>query len=175
MRFALGMTLLLSTASGAVACSSSSSPAAQPEAGSDACSADPATLLASTPGPACPNDGNGNQLTYDQVIEDTCATFKLKTGDIEYGQCFDYLVYEIDNDSTGNNFSRCFYDVATHAFVGVIYADGSQDQCGGSSYTVQAGSVDTTCSISGFQGGGAVYESCKPVVDAGEETMLLGQ
>lgn len=179
MRFALGMALSLATAS-VVACSSSSSPATQAEAGSDACQSDLTTLLNSV-NITCPNVNNGEELTaasmltYDQAIEDTCATFKLKAGDIESGQCFDYLVYEIDNDSSGNNFSRCFYDVTTHLFVGVIFADGTQDQCGNTSYTIQAGSVDSTCHISGFQGGGAVYTSCAPVADAAVEGSLLGQ
>ena len=84
-----------------------------------------------------------------------------------------YLVFEVDRDSSGNNFTKCFYDV-THTFVGVIYADGSQDQCNGSSYTVQAGMVDTTCTVAAFNGGGGGYQSCSPILDAGGESMLLG-
>jgi len=173
MRFALGMILFLS-ATGVVACSSSSSPAVQAEAGPTACSSNLSDLINNAASLDCPNDGNGNQLSYDMAIEATCATFKLKKGDIEYGQCFEYLVYRVDIDTSGHNFSECFYDVTTHAFVGAIYADGSQDQCGGSSFTVAGGNTDPTCQISGFNGGGAAFESCTPVVDGGAETSLLG-
>jgi hypothetical protein len=181
MRFDLGMGLLFTLASvgvGVVACSSSSSPAAPAEAGTDVCTS-PLTDLLGTVTVGCPNDGNGtgesNMLPYDQAIEQTCSTYKLKVGDVQYGPCFEYLVFEVDMDSSGHNYSKCFYDVTTHGFVGVIYADGSQDQCGSSSYSVAAGMFDVSCSISGFQGGGAMFESCAPIVDAGGENMLLGQ
>ncbi len=123
-------------------------------------------------------------MAYDQAITLTCAhpcpadqnCGAQTKGDIVYGQCFDFLVVEIDNDSSGHNYSKCFYDPTSHALVGVIYADGTQDQCGNSSFSVQGGQVDPACSISGLsgQGAGGGFQSCVPVVDAGAESSLLG-
>lgn len=179
MRFDLGLALVLSAlgAVGVAACGSSSSPAAPADSGAILVCESPLATVVAADSIACPTDSSGNFLSYNQAIEQTCASYKLKTGDLEYGPCFEYLVFQVDADSSGHNFSRCFYDPTTHAFVGVIYADGSgmQDQCGTTSWTVAAGSFDPTCSISGFQGGGAVFESCAPVLDAGSEAMLLGQ
>jgi hypothetical protein len=167
MRSQLGVTMMIA-ALGAVAvcaCSSSSS-GSQADAGPTACSAALNDLLSASPGPACPFDANGQPSVYDDAITTTCSTLKMNTGDVQYGQCFDYLVWQVDVDSSGHNFSKCFYDVSTHALVGVIYADGTQDQCGGTSFTVQAGQVDTTCSVTPAGGGGG-FHSCAPVSDAG--------
>jgi hypothetical protein len=178
MRFDLGMAILFTAATVAACSSSSNAPAGQNDAASDVCSASLASLTAVDSGPgaiACPTNASGTELNYDQAIESTCSTYKLKAGDVQYGPCFEYLVFEVDMDSSGHNFSKCFYDPTTHDFVGVIYGDGTMDQCGTSSYTVAAGDYDPSCSIAGFQGGGAMYESCSPIVDAGSESMLLGQ
>ena len=77
-------------------------------------------------------------------------------------------------NGTGNNLSRCFYDVTNHTFVGAIFGDGTHDQCNGSSYTVAGGKFDPSCSIAGFQGGGAVFASCAPAVDAGRDRGCSG-
>jgi hypothetical protein len=156
-----------------VACSSSSSPAAPVEAGTG-CTDTIANQINNNPNLACPSDGMGNASTYDEAITATCTSLKQKTGDIEYGQCFEYLLYEVALDSTGGSYSKCFYDPGTHALVGIIYADGMTDQCNGSSATISAGTVDATCTVTGLNGGGSGYQSCIPVVDAGSENMLLG-
>ncbi|HEY8038700.1 MAG TPA: hypothetical protein VIF15_02865, partial [Polyangiaceae bacterium] len=65
--------------------------------------------------------------------------------------------------------SKCYYSPTTHALVGLVYGDGAQDQCGNSSFTVQGGTVESYCQISGFNGGGATFESCKPVPEAGTD------
>jgi hypothetical protein len=173
MRSHFGMALVFTTLGALVACSSSSSPSVPPEAGGP-CSDTIANVFNDNAGLLCPVDGNGNPESYDEAITSTCASEKLKAGDIENGQCFQYLLFEVDLDSTGNSYSKCFYDPGTHALVGVIYADGQTDQCGNSSATIQAGTVDPLCTITGLNGGGSGYQSCVPIVDAGGETSLLG-
>jgi hypothetical protein len=120
------------------------------------------------PGLLCPLDANNNPLPYDMAIYTNCGTLQMKSGDVQYGQCLDYLVWQVDVDQSGNNFSKCFYDVKTRALVGVLYGDGTQDQCGNASYTVQAGSFQT-CTISGLSsgGGGSMFEDCTPRPDSG--------
>jgi hypothetical protein len=158
----------------AVACSSGASGTAPEDAGSTGCTDTIVNVFNNNPGVACPVDANGNPEPYDDAITATCATESLKTGDVQYGQCFEYLVFEVDVDSSGTNLSKCFYDPGTHAFVGVIYGDGKgQDQCNGTSSTIGAGQFDTGCNISGLNGGGAGFQSCAPVVDAGGECSLL--
>jgi hypothetical protein len=118
---------------------------------------------------ACPlNGGQTAPVTYDMAIDTSCSSLGLKSGDVQFGQCDQYLVWEVDLDMTGRNFSKCFYDVKSHLLVGAIYGDGSMDQCGGSSYTIQAGTVET-CSISGLSavGAGGTFEDCAPKPDAG--------
>jgi len=173
MRSRFGMAFVVTTLGALVACSSSSSPQAQPEAGGP-CSDTLVNVFNNNAGVLCPVDSNGNPESYDDAITQTCASEKLKTGDLEYGQCFEYLLWEADLTGNGTSYSKCFYDPSSHALVGILYADGMTDQCGGTSATIQAGSVDTTCTITGLNGGGSGYESCVPVVDAGDETMLLG-
>jgi hypothetical protein len=166
------MAIVLSALSAVVACSSKSSPSESPEA-STGCTD---TLSNVFNGSACPADSNGNPVSYDEAITNTCATEKLKTGAVEFGPCYEYLVFEVEVDSSGTNMSKCFYDPTSHALVGVLYGDGKgQDQCGGTSATIAGGTVDYTCNISGLNGGGAGYQSCAPSEDAGEENMLLGQ
>jgi hypothetical protein len=155
-----------------VACSSSSSPATQPEAGGP-CTDTIVNVFNNNMNLACPVDGNGNPQSYDEAITATCMTESLKAGDIVYGQCFEYLLFEVDTDATGDSFSKCFYDPGSHALVGVIYSDGTQDQCGNSSSTINAGTVDPSCVITGLNGGGSGYQSCIPIVDAGGESSLL--
>jgi hypothetical protein len=123
-------------------------------------------VFAATQSPACPVGASGPS-SYDEAITTTCSALQQKTGDIQYGQCFDYLVWEVDGDSSGHNLSKCFYDVSSHALVGVIFGDGSQDQCSGTSFTVQAGQVDPTCTVSGFNGAGGAFQSCSATPDAG--------
>jgi len=177
MRSHFGMAFVF-TALGAlgalVACSSSSSPAAQPEAGTGGCTDTIVNVFNNNMNLLCPVDGNGSPLTYDDAVTATCASEKLTAGDVENGQCFEYLLFEVDVNATGSSYSKCFYDPGSHALVGVIYSDGTQDQCGNSSNFVAAGSVDPSCTITGLNGGGSGYQSCEPVVDAGGETSLLG-
>lgn len=160
MRFRLGVTMVLATLGAASlgACSSSSSnkPAPEPEGGSCAESLD--ALLSATPAPACPVGANGPS-SYDEAITTTCDALKQTKGDVLYGQCFDYLVWEVDLDSSGKNLSKCFYDVHTHALVGAIFGDGTSTTCGGQ--------VDTTCTVAGLHGGGGGFQSCAPSTDAG--------
>jgi hypothetical protein len=166
---------LVVTALGAlvVACSSSSSPAAQPEAGGP-CTDTIVNVFNNNPSLACPVDANGNPQTYDEAVTATCTSEKLTSGDIQYGQCFEYLLFEVDLDAMGDSYSKCFYDPSSHVLVGIIYADGKTDQCDNSSATVNAGTVDPTCVVTGLNGGGSGYQSCIPVADAGGENMLLG-
>ena len=166
MRSHFGMALMVVTSLGALAaCSSSSStPPAQSDAAAG-CTDTLANVLATSG--LCPADANGNPLSYDEAITTTCATLKLKAGDVEYGQCFQYLVFQVDIDSTGKSSTKCFYDVGSHALVGVLYSDGKgQDQCGGTSSVIAGGLADPSCSIS-VNGGGSGFQSCAPVVDAG--------
>jgi hypothetical protein len=178
MRFPqLGAALVLAVPAvlcAVAACSSSSgSTTPSTEGGSTACSDSIVNVFNNNPGVACPVDSNSNPSSFDVAKETTCDSLKQKTGDIQYGQCVDYLVLEVDLDSTGSKFTKCFYDPASHAFVGLIYSDGTTDQCGNSSATIQAGQVDTTCHIAGPSGGGG-FQSCVPVVDGGAESSLLG-
>lgn len=175
MRSHFGMAFVV-TALGAlvVACSSSSSPSAPADAGTTGCTDTVVDVFNNNMSLACPVDANGSPLSYSEAITATCATESLKTGDIEYGQCFAYLLFEVDTNDMGTAYSKCFYDPGTEAFVGVIYADGQTDQCGGTSATVSAGMVDPTCVITGLNGGGSGYTSCVPIVDAGGENMILG-
>jgi hypothetical protein len=178
MRSHFGMALVVTTLGAVVAlvaCSSSSSPAPPAEA-SAGCQDTIVNVFNNNSNLLCPVDGNGNPSSYDEAITATCTSEKLKTGDVEYGQCFQYLLFEVDLDTTGDSYSKCFYDPGTHALVGIIYADGQTDQCSGTSATVSAGAFDPSCTITGLNGGGSGYQSCVPVVDAGgSETMLLGQ
>lgn len=170
MRSQLGMTMVLS-ALGAVAvcaCSSSSGSTPPAEAGSNACTSSLVNLFNNTSA-LCPI-GAGGPETYDESITMDCDALKLKKGDVQYGQCFDYLVWEVDMDGSGNNLSKCFYDTASHQLVGVIFGDGTQDQCGGSSFLVQAGQVDNSCTVTGFQSGGGGLQQCSPTSDAGSSS-----
>jgi hypothetical protein len=185
-RVSLVISILAALAAGSLACSSS--PGASPsDGGPDAfvCT-DTAgsSAIASIddifnqsfgrgigPGLLCPLDAsptNPKPLSYDMAMYTNCSTLQMTSGDVQYGQCLDYLVWQVDLDSSGNNFSKCFYDVKTRALVGVIYADGTQDQCGNASYTIQAGTVET-CTISGLSsgGGGSLFEDCAPKPDSG--------
>jgi hypothetical protein len=172
MRSHFGMALVFTTLGALVACSSSSSPSVPAEAGGP-CSDTLVNVFNNNMGLLCPVDANGNPSPYDDAITSTCASEKLKAGDIENGQCFQYLLFEVDLNATGS-YSKCFYDPGTHALVGVIYADGQTDQCDNTSATIQAGTVDPLCTITGLNGGGSGYQSCVPIVDAGGETSLLG-
>jgi hypothetical protein len=177
MRFPqLGAALILAIPAalcGVAACSSSSSNATPTEAGSNACTDSIVNVFNNNQGVACPVDANGTPENYDTAILATCSSLNQKTGFIQNGQCIDYLVFEVDLDSKGSKFTRCFYDPASHAFVGVIFSDGTTDQCGGSSATIQAGQVDPSCHVAGPTGGG-VFQSCTPVTDGGGESSLLG-
>jgi hypothetical protein len=167
MRSQLGVTLVLTALAAALvsACSSSASTSKPGDAGPTACSDTLANVFA-LPGATCPVDSSGNPVSYEVAITTTCDALKLKKGDVHYGQCFDYLVFEVDQDSSGHSYTKCFYSVSTHALVGVVFADGQQDQCGGSSLTVQGGTVDPSCAISGASGGGG-FVSCAPSTDGG--------
>jgi hypothetical protein len=158
MRSHFGMALVVTALGAIVACSSSSStPPGSGDAGSD-CTGTLTGVVGA--GALCPVDSNGNPVSYDEAITNTCATEKLKTGDVEYGQCFEFLVFQVDLDATGNNFSKCFYDVGTHVLVGAILSSGAgNSQCGGS--------VDPSCTITGLTAGGSAFQSCAPVVDGG--------
>jgi len=162
MRSSLGFPFVLSAVAAIVvsACSSSSSPNAPFDAGPTACSDTLANVFGNTSA-ACPLDANGNFLSYDLAITTTCDGLKQKNGDVRWGECFDYLVFEDDQDSAGKSYTKCFYSVSDHTLVGVVFADGQQDQCGGSSLTIQGGQVDTGCDVSGVGGGGG-FSSCAP-------------
>ena len=125
MRSRIGVTMVLAVLGAALtcACSSSSGGQAAPEAGSNACTDTLVNVLSNTAA-ACPL-GDTGPLSYDEAITSTCESLKMTKGDVAYGQCFEYLAFEVDVDSSGNNFSRCFYDVSTHQLVGVIFADGN--------------------------------------------------
>jgi hypothetical protein len=111
---------------------------------------------------------NPTPESYDQAKYVNCGMLGMTSGDVQYGPCLNYLVWEADLDSSGTNFSKCFYDLQAHDLVGVIFGDGTQDQCGGQSYTVQAGSVET-CTISGLNspGTGGMFEDCRPKPEGG--------
>jgi hypothetical protein len=169
VRFPIGVALLVPAVAAVMACGSSgTSSTVTPESGT-ACTDSLGAVFNKS---QCPVDSSGNPLGYDIAITFTCDKQGLKTGDIEYGQCLNYLVWEQDNDTSGHNFSKCFYDVNSHAFVGVVYADGMQDQCKGKSFTVQggAGGTEADCIISGLtSGGGGKFESCAPVPEGGAD------
>jgi hypothetical protein len=149
-----GMALVVPALVALVSCGSSSSGSPAPAEAGAGCGASLASILNATP-TVCPVDGNMNPVSYDEAITSTCASLSLKTGDVEYGQCFEYLVFQVDKDATGTNSTKCFYDVNSHALVGVLQGT----QCGGD--------VDPSCTISGLHSGGGGYQSCAPVVDAG--------
>jgi hypothetical protein len=176
MRSHFGMAWIALAFGAALACSSSSSPpSVAAEAGPAECTDTIVNVFNDNNNVACPIDDSGHPVTYNEAITNTCANENLMTGDVAYGQCFEFLVFEVDVDASGANGTKCFYDVSSHALVGLIFGDGMQDQCGGTSSTVAAGSVDLTCTITGLNGGGSGFQSCTPVQDAGEESMLLGQ
>jgi hypothetical protein len=181
MRSHFGIALVVTALGALVACSSSSSSAVPAEAGNGGCTDTLANLI-NNASLLCPNDGNGNALPYDEAITETCAVgadgqmrTPQKNGDIEYGQCFQYLVFQVNLDTTGASYSKCFYDPGTHVLVGAIFADGNTDQCNNTSASISGGNVDPSCTITGLNGGGSGYQSCVPIVDAGSETSLLGQ
>jgi hypothetical protein len=153
----IAVTIVLLTTG---ACSSSSSGAAAPQAADSgtACTASLGVVFAAS---KCPADANGAAVNYDTAITTTCEAQGLTTGAIKYGQCLDYLVWEQDDDSSGHDFSKCFYDVKTHALVGIVFDDGTQDQCNKTSFAVQAGSAEAYCSIAGLDNGGSGrYQAC---------------
>ena len=162
MRSQLALSFVLTAVAVTVvsACSSSSSPNAPVDSGPTACS-DTLVNVFNDTSAACPVDANGNFATYDVAVTTTCDSLKQKNGDVRWGQCFDYLVFEDDQDSAGKSYTKCFYSVTDHTLVGVVFADGQQDQCGGSSLTIQGGQVDPTCDVSGTGGGGG-FASCAP-------------
>jgi hypothetical protein len=123
-----------------------------------------------TTGLACPLAPDNTPLPYDMAIYSNCGSLGMTSGDVQYGQCLGYLVWEVDVDSSGHNFSKCYYDVQTRALVGVVFGDGQADQCGNASYTIQAGSVQP-CAISGLssQGAGGLFEDCSPKPDGGSD------
>ena len=168
MRFQMGSAFLVPAIVAAVACSSSSNSSPPADAGSTACSDSLGNIFAKS---QCPADSSGKAQAYDQAITATCASQGLTTGQILYGQCLDFLVWEQDNDNTGSSFSKCFYDVSTHDLVGILYSDGMQDQCGNKSFTVQAGAgTDAKCIISGLtSGGGGKVQPCGPMPEAGRD------
>ncbi len=168
MRFPMGSAFLVPAMVAAVACGSSTGSSAPADAGSTACTDTLGNIFAKS---QCPADSSGKALLYEQAITTTCASQGLSTGQILYGQCLDYLVWEQDNDNTGNSFSKCFYDVSSHALVGILFSDGMQDQCGGKSLTVQAGvGTDAKCIISGLtSGGGGNVQSCSPMPEGGSD------
>src|ERR1700679_1796459 len=101
MRSHFGMALVVTTLGVLVAaCSSSSSPAVQPEAGGP-CSDTIVNVLNNNAGLLCPVDVDSKPSSYHDAITAPCASEKLKNGDIEYGQCFQYLLFEVDLDETG--------------------------------------------------------------------------
>ena len=163
----VGMTLV--AAALGVACSNSSdSVGASPADAGTACSDTIVNVFNNNQGVTCPLDGNGNPLPYDQAIGTTCSALNMNTGFVTYGQCFDYLVWESSKDGTDANASKCFYDVHTHALVGIVYGDGMMDQCGGAATTVQAGQVEPKCAVDNGPGSSGLYESCAPVPEGGE-------
>lgn len=173
MRFSFGVAFVVSALGAVVACSSGGSSSPQNDGGTTACTDSITNIFnnnVDTNGNSlvrCPVDANGTPLTYDQAITMTCSAEKLKTGVIQYGQCLDYLVWEVDTDSSGKSFSKCFYDVKQHQLIGVIYSDGNQDQCNNTSSTIQGGTVEQ-CNFSGTStGAGGSYQSCAPMPDAG--------
>lgn len=142
------------------ACGSSSSGGATapaPDSGA-ACSASLSVVFNES---KCPADASGGPLNYDSAITTTCDAQGLTAGDIKYGQCLDYLVWEQDADTSGHNFSKCYYDLKTHALVGIVFDDGTQDQCNKTSFAVQAGNVESYCSVAGLDNGGSGrYQAC---------------
>lgn len=176
MRFSFGMAFVVSALGAVVACSSSGGGTSPQNDAGTACT-DTITNIFNNNVDSngnslvrCPVDSSGNTLNYDQAITTTCSTEKLKTGVIQYGQCLDYLVWQVQTDAAGKSFSKCFYDVVHHKLVGVIYSDGMQDQCNNTSATVQGGTVEQ-CDISGTSAGaGGGYEPCAPMPDAGTDS-----
>jgi hypothetical protein len=169
VRFPIGVALLVPAVAAVLACGSSGGSAALTSDAGAQCTASLAAVFGKS---QCPADTSGTPVGYDIAITFTCDKQGLKVGDIQYGQCLNYLVWEQDNDTSGNNFSKCFYDVNSHALVGVAYADGMQDQCGNKSFTVQggAGGSEADCMISGLtSGGGGRFESCAPVPEGGAD------
>jgi hypothetical protein len=174
VRFPSGIAFLVSAlgALGAlIACSGSSSgPSSSPsDAAPAVCTDSLSSVFAKS---QCPANAMGEPADYDTAITTTCGAQGLKLGDIQFGQCLDYLVWEQDNDAAGTSFSKCFYDVKSHALVGIVFADGMQDQCGNKSLTVQggAGAADASCKVSGLTvGGGGNYQSCAPEPEGGAD------
>jgi hypothetical protein len=163
MRSQLGFGFVLAAVAATLvsACSSSSSPNVAVDAGPTACSGATMADVFNNTAAACPVDANGNFVPYDQALTTTCDTLKQKDGDLRWGQCFDYLVFEDDLDSAGTSYTKCFYSVSDQTLVGVVFSDGKPDQCGGSSTTLQGGQVDPSCAVSGVSGGGG-FSSCAP-------------
>jgi hypothetical protein len=164
----MGSAFLVPAIAAAVACGSSSNSSPPADAGSTACSDSLANIFAKS---QCPADSNGKPSAWEQAITSTCSSQGLSTGQILYGQCLDFLVWEQDNDTSGSSFSKCFYDTTSHALVGILFSDGMQDQCGGKSLTIQAGAgTDARCIISGLtSGGGGNVQSCGHVPEAGSD------
>jgi hypothetical protein len=172
VRFHSGVAFLFSAFGAIAACSSSpsSSGSAPPSDAAAAACTDSLDAVFSNAQCKCPADSSGKPAGYDTAITATCKGQGLNTGDIKYGQCLDYLVWQQDNDSTGQNFSKCFYDVKSHVLVGIVLSDGMQDQCGGKSATVQGGAAEPSCPISGLTvGGGGLLQSCAPVPEGGAD------
>jgi hypothetical protein len=168
---ALGATAACSSSSGGGAAPASDAASPSSDAASPACT-DSLGAVFANPQCKCPADATGKPANYDTAITTTCKAQGLNTGDIKYGQCLDYLVWQQDNDETGQNFSKCFYDVKTHTLVGIVLSDGMPDQCGGKSATVQggAGGAEADCPISGLTvGGGGLLQSCAPVPEGGAD------
>ncbi len=175
MRFGVETVVSIALVGGALACSSGGGKSTMPTGADDASVCTDTTppspvddVFNNNAGLACPLDSTYNPLPYDTAIYTSCSTLNLTSGDVKFGECLGYLVWEVDLDATGQNFSKCFYSVTTHALVGVVFGDGTQDQCGNSSYTIQAGSVQA-CDIAGLSapGAGGTFEDCKPVPEGG--------
>jgi hypothetical protein len=175
MRFGVGVAVSVLVLGVAVACNgggSGTSPGVS-DASEDAAppcidmaTPNPIFDLLSNPNVACPlNSAMDMPVSFDMAITTSCPP-GMKSGDIQYGQCLDYLVWELDVDSSGTNFSKCYYDVKTHALVGVLYGDGTMDQCNMTSYTIQAGSLEPQCTV---DVGTGMYESCVPIREGGLE------
>jgi len=90
----------------------------------------------------------GCPATYEDAVsqckaEDAAASFPNDQS--RAGSCGSQLIYE---QSTPFSPNYCAYDATSHQLVGALLQSDTAQFCGGSSMTVRAGQLDTSCSFS---------------------------
>jgi hypothetical protein len=150
----MGSVLVLTAIAAVAACSSSTSNNNNAAADASFCTDTMDTEQAAIDAEFDPDGSNvvNCAATYEKQLEANWCAISGKTGFVRAGTCADFLVYELDFDTTHH--TRCFYD-SHHNLSGIVYANNSPDKC--------AGNVEEWCNISVF----TTNQSCTPVVDSG--------